>query len=681
MGCILPPRAGFTRAATGYGGRRGAPRLSSRRTRRRICAGLLGVLLARHRIRRGERRVGAPGGGRRARCRADVARDVRLAAVRDLAPGRPDARLRRRARRHRARRQERRHAAHAVPRRLERDRAWAASAACSRSRSRPTTPSRACSTPFATLANGTLVVWEYHARRGADVADAGHRTRPEHPALAPRITTAASCSSAPTATSTSASATTPMGANGQNPGVLLGKILRIDPRASAPPYTIPPGQPFAPGAPPEIYAYGFRNPWRFSFDSLTGDLLIGDVGENDWEEIDQLPAGQPPGANLGWNCWEGTHPYSGGHCSVAATSAHLRVRARRDPLLDQRRLRRARPDRADDRRPLSSSPTTAAPSVNAMLLPVGSPPDIAELGTAPQIAGFGQDSDGHLYVTSLKGGVWRVTGTGAADKPPVASFTLSQHDARGGCDAAPRRLVLDRSRRPHLQLHLGHRRRRQGRRPSGVTFDVSYPTAGARPITLTVTDTVGRALVAHAGRVRRRQDDAPGQHERRRAGSARRCRRRARRSSRAVRKHGLLRPIPGERVGDVDAHGHAAAGAQACTRPACAPLTDDWRRKTFKAHIGSGTVRLRIPQARMAGMRTLVVRVQAAVRAGRQVGAAQPCSCASTSDQGRDRKRLVPGRSPVRAEPARALSTRSGCVRCDRAARRSRGCRSGRRRP
>ena len=66
--------------------------------------------------------------------------------------------------------------------------------------------------------------------------------------------------------------------------------------------------------PPEIYAYGLRNPWRFSFDGLTGDLLIGDVGDSDWEEIDQLPAGQAPGANFGWTCWEGTHPHGPANC-------------------------------------------------------------------------------------------------------------------------------------------------------------------------------------------------------------------------------------------------------------------------------------------------------------------------------------------------------------------------------
>jgi glucose/arabinose dehydrogenase len=61
---------------------------------------------------------------------------------------------------------------------------------------------------------------------------------------------------------------------------------------------------------PEIWAYGLRNPWRFTFDRQTGDLYIGDVGQDKWEEIDYLPAGSPAGTNFGWNYLEGTHPYS-----------------------------------------------------------------------------------------------------------------------------------------------------------------------------------------------------------------------------------------------------------------------------------------------------------------------------------------------------------------------------------
>lgn len=94
--------------------------------------------------------------------------------------------------------------------------------------------------------------------------------------------------------------------NAQNLNTFLGKILRLD-VDSAEPYAIPPGNPFG----TEIWAYGLRNPWRFSFDRLTGDLYIGDVGQNSWEEIDYVPAGMPGGLNFGWNYYEGTHPYKG----------------------------------------------------------------------------------------------------------------------------------------------------------------------------------------------------------------------------------------------------------------------------------------------------------------------------------------------------------------------------------
>jgi glucose/arabinose dehydrogenase len=109
----------------------------------------------------------------------------------------------------------------------------------------------------------------------------------------------------------------PMG-NGQNTGVLLGKILRIDPArpASGEAYGIPADNPFADGAGgrPEIWLYGVRNPWRFGFDRATGDLWVADVGQDSWEEVNLLPAatGAGRGANLGWVEMEGSHPYVGG---------------------------------------------------------------------------------------------------------------------------------------------------------------------------------------------------------------------------------------------------------------------------------------------------------------------------------------------------------------------------------
>ena len=79
-------------------------------------------------------------------------------------------------------------------------------------------------------------------------------------------------------------------------------------------YSDPATNPFVgmAGAQGEVWDYGLRNPWRFSFDRMTGDLWIGDVGQNAYEEISYLPAGSPGGANFGWNLMEGTHPFPPG---------------------------------------------------------------------------------------------------------------------------------------------------------------------------------------------------------------------------------------------------------------------------------------------------------------------------------------------------------------------------------
>jgi len=101
----------------------------------------------------------------------------------------------------------------------------------------------------------------------------------------------------------------PMG-NGQNRGTLLSSILRIDVAGASEMarYRIPADNPFVdqPGARPEIWAYGLRNPWRFSFDTATGQLWAGDVGQNRWEEIDLIRKGR----NYGWKTMEGFHCFS-----------------------------------------------------------------------------------------------------------------------------------------------------------------------------------------------------------------------------------------------------------------------------------------------------------------------------------------------------------------------------------
>lgn len=105
--------------------------------------------------------------------------------------------------------------------------------------------------------------------------------------------------------------------NGQNLGVLLGKILRIDVNKTEGNnlYAIPPDNPFVgskDGARPEIWAYGLRNPWRFSFDTKTSDLYIGEVGEASFEEVNFQPSGSKGGQNYGWNKYEGGSPFAQG---------------------------------------------------------------------------------------------------------------------------------------------------------------------------------------------------------------------------------------------------------------------------------------------------------------------------------------------------------------------------------
>jgi glucose/arabinose dehydrogenase len=199
--------------------------------------------------------------------------------------------------------------------------------------------------------------------------------------------------------------------NAQDLGSILGKILRIDPRRSGSrPYSIPSSNPFAgrAGARGEIYSYGLRNPWRFSFDRSTEDLVIADVGQDAIEEIDFSPKGQTAGVNYGWRPFEGSRrlfdepapgavapvielTHSAGNCSV--TGGYV-VRDRSVPALAGRyvyadlckgELRSAKLG------PGSASGDAAIPGV----------PKIS------QPSSFGEDPRGRVYVVSLAGPVYR----------------------------------------------------------------------------------------------------------------------------------------------------------------------------------------------------------------------------------------------------------------------------------
>lgn len=198
--------------------------------------------------------------------------------------------------------------------------------------------------------------------------------------------------------------------NAQNLGTLLGKMLRIDPRpdgSSA--YTIPSDNPFVAtsGARPEIWAYGLRNPWRYSFDRQTGDIWIADVGQNAREEVDFQPAGSGGAQNYGWARLEGTRPYSGappanaippiydygrsgGNCSITGGYVYRGSRIPglagayvfADYCVGQIRAIRQSGGQIVDERTFSAS--------------------------AKPLASFGQDPGGELYALSLDGGIFRI---------------------------------------------------------------------------------------------------------------------------------------------------------------------------------------------------------------------------------------------------------------------------------
>ncbi|MGN9782626.1 PQQ-dependent sugar dehydrogenase [Nonomuraea sp. ZG12] len=193
--------------------------------------------------------------------------------------------------------------------------------------------------------------------------------------------------------------------NGQDLGTFLGKILRIDPRGK--PYKIPEDNPFVgkEGARHEIWAYGLRNPWRFGFDRETGDLWIGDVGQNQWEEVDYQPAGSEGGENYGWNLREGKEPYDGGKAADLV-----------DPVI-------VYPLNEDGNCSVITGYVYRGTKIAWLrgqflygdfcagwikAAPVEELDQGAEVGRVEQLSSFGEGLDGELYALSLAGPLYRI---------------------------------------------------------------------------------------------------------------------------------------------------------------------------------------------------------------------------------------------------------------------------------
>jgi len=199
--------------------------------------------------------------------------------------------------------------------------------------------------------------------------------------------------------------------NGQDLGTLNGKLLRIDPRENGErPYRVPASNPFVgrEGARPEIFAYGLRNPWRFSIDARSGLLTVGDVGQEEWEEVTVVPLARGRGANFGWRPFEGRERYvqgeeAPGHVPPAIVRSHadgwcsvtggLVVRDRGLPGLAGRYVFG---DFCDGRVVSARLRGTRARDVRTTRLRV------------PSLSSFGQDARGRVYVTSLSGPVYRL---------------------------------------------------------------------------------------------------------------------------------------------------------------------------------------------------------------------------------------------------------------------------------
>jgi glucose/arabinose dehydrogenase len=196
--------------------------------------------------------------------------------------------------------------------------------------------------------------------------------------------------------------------NGQNTNTLLAKILRIAPSPTGG-YTVPHSNPFfgRPGKRAEIWAYGLRNPWRFSFDRQTGDLIVGDVGQDLQEEIDFARAGTGAGANYGWSVWEGRRRNKRGSAPHAIAPVITVLHGSGSCAIIGGYVVRDRSLGGLYGRYLFGD--NCLSQIESVSLGRGHATGLRATGlNVSSTSSFGQDASGRIYITSLSGPVYRL---------------------------------------------------------------------------------------------------------------------------------------------------------------------------------------------------------------------------------------------------------------------------------
>lgn len=228
------------------------------------------------------------------------------------------------------------------------------------------------------------------------------------------------------------------GDRAQNTELLLGKLLRIDidNPGGGNNYGIPADNPFA-GNPPnaeEIWAYGLRNPWKFSFDSQTGDLWIGDVGQGDWEEIDYIASPDPGGQNYGWRCYEGNAPFNTDGCDPPETMTFPIAEYSSGPTSPHCSITGGIVYRGSQY-PAIDGYYFFADLCSSMIGTVNNPadPQYQEYGTfGGTWVAFGEDVDQELYIVDITGTIYQISGQAIAglDNLEELAYDMSPNPAK-----------------------------------------------------------------------------------------------------------------------------------------------------------------------------------------------------------------------------------------------------------